>query len=208
MKLIFQTITIALACGLVALITSTAADAYLMPILATLIILAIIGIIIKQRQAAKKAKQGISQEIFTGSNVEVFVITVTVLLIIFLTGGLGSPLYFLLYFLLFGIVFLFEPTAVFVLTIGMVLVFVPSVQDGDLVSNIIKLGSLAFLSPISYFFGREFIRRERLNSEVSDKTGQILEDVKTLKKDATQDDEDELEDIEKQVEELVKQTRR
>ncbi len=167
------------------------------PILGFIIALSVIFIVIKQR-----SRRG--EELFVGSNKEVFTIALALLLAIFLTGGLTSALFFLLYFLLFGIVFLFEPPTVFVLLLGISIVFVPSLSEGDLIGNLIKLGSLALLTPISYFFGLEFKKRETLAAEVEDKAGQILENVEALRKE-NQDEEtidEEIEDIAKKAQEL------
>lgn len=196
MKLVTQSATILSSTLLVLVIVSTQLVAYMVPLLGFLIVISVIFIIIRQR-----TKKG--EELFIGSNKEVFVITATLLLAVFLTGGLNSNLFFLLYFLLFGIVFLFEPPTVFVLLLGLVVVFFPSLGEGDLVTNIIKLGSLAFLSPISYFFGREFQKRETLEKEVEDMTGQIIEDAQTLKQHTKNSEAiDELEDIEEQARKL------
>jgi hypothetical protein len=203
MKLITQSITIIAAIASVILITSTPLDDYMTPILGFLIAISVIWIVIKQRSVSKKNKQGQNQEVFTGSPIEVYTVTVALLLAIFLTGGLQSNLFFLLYFLLFGIVFLFEPAIVFVLLIGLVGVFFSSLFEGDMLSNLIKVGSLAFLSPISFFFGREFARREALEADIDDKTGQILEDTRTLKEHTrNQDAIDEIEDIEEKAKDL------
>ncbi len=155
-----------------------------------------------------KIKAGqLAEEILIGSNKEVFVVTLILLIAIFLTGGLGSNLYFLLYFLLFGLVFLFEPPTVFILLLGLWVVFFPSLSDGDLTTNLIKLGSLAFLAPISYFFGREFKKREELEAEVEDKTGQILEDAQTLKSHTKNEDAlNEIDDIVEKAKDLRKKT--
>jgi len=169
------------------------------PILGLVIAISVIFIVIRQRR-----KPG--EELFVGSNKEVFTITLALLLSIFLTGGLASSLFFLLYFLLFGIVFLFEPGTVFVLLLGLGAVFFQSLNEGDLISNLIKLGSIVFLSPISYFFGREFQRREKLSQEVEDKTGQILEDTEVLRaRSKNEDESEELDDIIEKTEELRKE---
>ncbi len=207
MKLATQSLTIILATLLVLLITSTPLDDYKPEILGFLIIISVIWIIIKQRSISAKIKAGHpgGQELFSGSPVEVFTVQVALLLAIFMTGGLSSNLFFLLYFLLFGIVFLFEPVMVIVLLIGLIVVFYTSIFDGDMGGNLIKLGSLVFLSPISYFFGREFSRREKMQEEINDKTGQILEDVRSLKRDVKEKEAfDEIEDIEDQAKELRK----
>ena len=201
MKLLKQSLSLALACLLVVVIISTPLSTYMAPLLGFLILISVITIILKQRAIKKSPDK--NQEIFAGSGVEVFTVTVALLLTIFLTGGLSSSLYFLLYFLLFGIVFLFKPETVFVLLIGIALVFFQSLNEGDLISNLIKLGSLAFLAPISYFFGREFQRRERLEDKINDTTGQILEDAQVLRKHTGNEEAiDEIDDIIEKSKEL------
>lgn len=203
MKLITQSLTIIAGTVIILLITSTPLDNYKAPILGFLIVISVIWIIVKQRMLAKKVKAGEQQDIFSGSPIEVFTVMVALLLAIFLTGGLTSNLFFLLYFLLFGIVFLFEPATVFVLMICLIAVFVSSLGDGDMSANLVRLGSLVFLAPISFFFGQEFKKREKLEAEIDDKTGQILEDTRTLKEHTkNQDAIDEIEDIEVQAEKL------
>lgn len=199
MRFFTQSATLLLASAIVLIIISTPLSSYMAPILGLVIALSVIFIVIRQRSRR-------DEELFVGSNKEVFTITLALLLSIFLTSGLNSSLFFLLYFLLFGIVFLFEPGTVFVLLLGLGAVFFQSLNEGDLISNLIKLGSLVFLSPISYFFGREFQRREKLSREVEDKTGQILEDTETLR-NHIQDEEaiDEIEDIAEKAQELRKE---
>ena len=196
MRFFTQSSTLLLASAIVLIIVSTPLSSYMIPILGFVIAFSVILIVIRQRG-------NYGEDLFVGSNKEVFVLTLALLLTIFVTGGLSSNLFFLLYFLLFGIVFLFEPQTVFILLLGIGVVFFQSLGEGDLISNLIKLGSLALLSPISYFFGREFQRREKLSSEIEDKTGQIIEDAETLKSH-TQNEEaiDEIEDIAEKAQEL------
>jgi hypothetical protein len=126
----------------------------------------------------KKRKRG--QEVFPGSNKEIFTIIVFVLLVIFITGGIKSPIFFLAYFLLFGITFIFEPLTIFVFMICIATLFLPESLQDDVVGNMIKLGSLIVLGPIAYFFGREYKKREKLNKNIKDKTGIIIEDAKQV----------------------------
>lgn len=202
MRFFTQSATLLLASAIVLIIVSTPLSSYMIPILGFVIAFSVILIVIRQR-ANRRLPAGRQEELFLGSNKEVFVLILALLLTIFVTGGLSSNLFFLLYFLLFGIVFLFEPQAVFILLLGIGFVFFQSLGEGDLISNLIKLGSLALLSPISYFFGREFQKREKLSGEIEDKTGQILEDAEILKSH-TQNEEaiDEIEDIADKAQEL------
>ncbi len=201
MKLLAQSASLLLASFLVLIIVSTPLAGYTAPILGFLIVVSVIFIIIKQRTNKNKG-----EDLFVGSNKEVFMVTTALLLAVIMTGGLNSSLFFLLYFLLFGIVFLFEPPTVFVLLLGLGVVFFQQLGDGDLFSNIIKLGSLAFLSPISYFFGREFQRRSKLEQEIEDKAGQIIEDAQTLKGHTQNENAiDEINDIIDKSKELQKE---
>jgi uncharacterized membrane protein len=210
MRFFTQSAALLLACAIVLTIISTPLSGYMVPILGFVIILSVIFIIIRQRtlrQARSQGRQG--EELFVGSGKEAFVITIALLLAIFLTGGLNSNLFFLMYFLLFGIVFLFKPAAVFALLLGLVVVFFPSLREGDLVSSLIKIGSLVFLSPISYFFGMEFQRRRKLTQEIEDKTGQIIEDSQTLRgRTKNQEDIDEIEDIEEKAQDLRREAQK
>lgn len=202
MKLFKQSAALMFACLVVLIITSTPLDSYKAPILGFLIIASVIGIVIKQRSIKKNrsASSGQAgqqdQDILSGSSIEVAIITMSLLLIIFMTGGLTSNLFFLLYFLVFGMVFLFLPETVFVLVLGIEVLFFTSLGNGDLLSNLIRVGSVAFLSPIAYFFGREFQRREKLEQKINDTTGQILEDAQTLLSHTKNDEAvDEIDDI-------------
>lgn len=200
MRLFTQSATLLLAMLMVILIVYTPLVDYIAPILGFLIVVSLIFIALKKR--FKK-----DRELLVGSNKEVFMITAALMLAIFLTGGLQSNLFFLLYFLLFGIVFLYEPETVFVLLLGMGAVFLqPILEGGELLGNVIKIGSLAFLSPISYFFGREFRRKEKLEREIEDKTGQILEDAEILRSHTENEEAiDEIEDIIEKSGELRKE---
>ncbi len=203
MKLFTQSATILLAMLTVILIAYTPLADYMAPILGFVITASVIFIIIKRRTGQEK-------ELFVGSNKEVFTITVALLLSIFLTGGLQSSLFFLLYFLLFGIVFLFEPETVFILLIGICAVFLqPILEGGELFGNLIKIGSLVGLSPISYFFGLEFKRRDNLERKIEDRTGQILEDAQSLRAHIKKEEDiDEIDDIIENTEELRDQAKK
>lgn len=178
-KLLTQSLTILLAIGAVYAIANTPLSDYIGQILGLLILFAVIYIVIKRRRI-KDLPAGRQEELFAGSNLEFFAITVGILLTIFLTGGFHSNLFFLVYFLLFGVTFMFHPLTVFVFLAGLLLLFISSALQGDVFANMIRLGSLILLSPIAYFFGREFRRREHLEKEVEKKADQIITDAKEI----------------------------
>jgi len=96
----------------------------------------------------------------------IFLLNSLIFLLIFTTGSLNSPLFFILYFLAFGIAFVFDPTLVFVFIIGTLIIFVPDFLKSDLAINSLKLGSVALISPLAYFFGREYQKSDLQNEEM------------------------------------------
>lgn len=111
----------------------------------------------------KKKKKHI--ELFSGNNKEIYIILVGILLIVFYTGGIKSVVFFLTYFILFGIAFIFEPLTIFFFLLILGTLFMPQVLQDDIFGNSLKLGSLLFLAPIVFFFGREYKRREKLKEK-------------------------------------------
>lgn len=133
-----------------------------------------------------------------GGTVSIFILNTLIFILIFLTGGLNSPLFFILYFIAFGIAFVFDPLSVFVFIAGAVLIFFPELNNGDFTANFLKTASVALVSPLAFFFGREYqrgdIREEKMNEiverekEAADKITEdieeIIEDEKGMLKEA------------------------
>src|SRR5258708_3200704 len=119
---------------------------------------------------------------FTGG-FDVFMLTIIIMLLVISTNGLYSPLFFLLYFLGFGITFIFEPATVFVMAIGMILIFLPDVLKNNAFESYIRLASLLLISPLAYFFGREYKNRslkELKQEEVKTAVQKIVIDAKEI----------------------------
>lgn len=139
--------------GIVFIVSYTPLLSYIYYILPSILIFCLFFMLSRKFLFKKKT-------FFTGSYYEVFFIILIVLLIVAATEGIRSNFFFLTYFLLFGISFLFEPYIIFIFLLGLVFLFVPQALEYDLLSNFIKLGSLVLLSPIAYFFSREFKKKE------------------------------------------------
>ncbi|GIW62060.1 MAG: hypothetical protein KatS3mg089_0912 [Patescibacteria group bacterium] len=114
------------------------------------------------------------KKIFNKDEINIFILNTIVFLLIFSTGSLKSPLFFLLYFISFGIAFVLLPQIVFVFILGSILIFIPDAlsnqtpSDTKLLSeNLVKLASLGLISPLAYFFGKEY--QERLIHQEKDK---------------------------------------
>ncbi len=199
MKLAKQILTIILTFLFIFIVVYTRLASYIPFILALVILFSVIFMILRRRKNK-------GNELFIGSNSEVFSITVGLILMVFLTGGIQSPLFFLLYFLLFGMAFLFEPPTIFIFLLGLIAIFViPTLQD-DVFGNLIKVGSLTFLAPIAYFFSREFKHREQLEKKIEKNTEKILSDVEKI---ANQEGSvEDIEDILNQTEDLQEEAKK
>lgn len=197
MKIIKEVITILVSVLVVLLIVHTAASLYITQILGFIVAVSIIIIIIKKKR---------NKEILSGSLIEVFGITTSIFLTIFLTDATNSPLFFLLYFLLFGIAFLMEPYAVFIFLGGILILFVPKMLPGIDITELARMGGLILISPIAYFFGREFQRRESLEKEVEDSAEKIIEEAAMVKNSTKLEDgiSEEIDEIIEDATELKK----
>ena len=145
--------------------------------------------------------------------------TITViLLLIFSTGGIDSALFFLLYFLGFGIAFVFEPMLIFVFVLGVILIFVPDAIKGDLLVNSLKLGSLLLISPLAFFFGIEYRKNDKedeaieaLEERTKEAADTISEDIEEVIKDEKanlkEEDMEKLNEILEETEDLREESK-
>jgi len=90
--------------------------------------------------------------------IDAAIFTMVVLLLVISTGGLNSPLFFLLYFLMFGLSLLFEPLITFSLSITMVLFFLFTPTEKELFKEILQLFSLILITPMAMFFGKQYLK--------------------------------------------------
>lgn len=148
-----------------------------------------------------------------GGALDILILNTAILFLIFSTGGLNSTLFFLLYFLGFGIAFVFEPLTVFIFVLSAIAVFYPEIFQNDLMGNIVRLGSLALISPLAYFFGREYKKRdvqeekiEELKEDSKEAADTITKDVSEViereKQNLKEEDVEKLSDVLEQTEKL------
>ncbi len=126
----------------------------------------------------------------------IFLLNTLIFLLIFSTGGINSALFFVLYFLCFGIAFVFNPLTIFVFVLGTVLIFVPYIEP-DLATNLLKLGSLALISPLAYFFGREYKKGDLQDEKINAIKERSKEAADTISKDIEEIIEDEKQVLDK-----------
>jgi membrane-associated HD superfamily phosphohydrolase len=96
----------------------------------------------------------------------VFLVTTLILLVISATGGLVSPLFFLLFFLSFVIAFLLLPETVIPFVLGVMIFFLPEAMAANTTENLLKIGSILLIAPLSFFFGKEYRDREKEKDQI------------------------------------------
>ena len=119
-----------------------------------------------------------------GGIIDVFTLNTAIFLLIYATGQMASWFFFLLYFLGFGITFIFEPATVFVFALGTVAIFIPEVlKNGGNLGTYIQLGSFLLISPLPYFFGKEYRDREDQENDLEALSERSEEAGTTIAKD-------------------------
>jgi hypothetical protein len=211
MKLVLQALVLILSFVIVFIWGQTPLSDYTVQILGFLVVLYLIV------SARKKGKGFLTM----GGEGPwgIFILNTIILLLIFATGSISSSLFFLLYFLGFGIAFVFEPPAIFVFIVGAVLVFLPDALKGDTFGNFIKVGSLLLISPLAYFFGREYRKSDKqeddiqaLDERTKEAADTISEDieevVKNEKQNLKQEDMEKLNEILEETDDLRQESKK
>ena len=102
----------------------------------------------------------------------IYLITLLISLIIFTSNGLNSPVFFLIYFLLFVVAFQNPPSTT--LSFSLVLIILLS-QYLNSIYSLLPLLSLLLITPLAWFVGREFLENRRLNNSlIKDETDTLL----------------------------------
>lgn len=103
----------------------------------------------------RRKKQALSRLNLT---IDAVIFTLVILLLVASTGGLTSPLFFLIYFLMFGLALLFEPAITFSLALAMVLFFLLKPTKEEPLIEALQLFSLLLITPLAMFFGRQYLK--------------------------------------------------
>jgi len=102
-------------------------------------------------------------------------LTSAILLLVTETGALSSPIFFLLYFLLFGVAMLYEIEATLVLTAGLLVYFL--LLNPESLTSAASLGellALVMITPIALFTGHEYEKLVKLESRTTRETTDTL----------------------------------
>lgn len=92
---------------------------------------------------------------------ESVVFTFVILMTINSTGGISSPFFFLLYFLLFSLSLLLEPAISITSTLALIACFILALPPNQSWRVLLPIFSLAFLTPFALFMGQEYVENQR-----------------------------------------------
>ena len=113
---------------------------------------------------------------------DVLVFSLTISLLIFTTGGFASPVFFLSYFLLFGVALFSSPITATAITLTFALLFFVSPKK-DFWLDLLQIGSLLAIAPLSVLFGKQYLKvlqDKRTISGLFQKVRKNKVDVETL----------------------------
>ncbi len=83
------------------------------------------------------------------------IFTLVSLLLVAETGGLSSPLFFILYILLFGLALLYEPLITLIFSLALSIFFYPQTEN---IANLVQIISLLIIMPVALFFGKQYLK--------------------------------------------------
>jgi hypothetical protein len=88
---------------------------------------------------------------------DVLVFSLTISVLIFTTGGFNSPVFFLSYFLLFGVALFSSPATATAITVTFALLFLVAPKQ-DFWLDLVQIGSLLAIAPLSILFGKQYLK--------------------------------------------------
>jgi hypothetical protein len=112
------------------------------------------------------------------------IFTLLVLLLILSTNGLTSPLFFLLYFLLFSLSLFFHPWISFFLALALSLFFLLT-QPLESTTHLANLVSLLLIAPLAHLFGTQYLKLLTSKKQIKVLKHQSKRLAKTISKQET-----------------------
>ena len=98
---------------------------------------------------------------------ESVVFTFIILGVITTTGGLSSPYFFLVYFLLFALTLLLEPIIPIIVTLTLMIFFLFSFTGSATLVQLLPIFSLTLMTPFALILGNEYEETKRLKKSLS-----------------------------------------
>lgn len=149
---------------------------YTIQLLAGLVV--IYGMLLFIRRKRNKEPNGAMEGVL-----DLFLLNTAIFLMLSITGKIYSPVFFLLYFLGFGIAFIFEPFTVFLFALGAIAILLPQALTNNSLESYIRLGSLVLISPLAYFFGQEYKDRDKEEEAMQQLEERAKDSADTISKD-------------------------
>lgn len=128
----------------------------------------------------------------------IFILNTLIFLLIFSTDSINSPLFFLLYFLAFSVAFIFEPAVILIFVTGAMLILLPDALKEDVTFNLLKIGSILFISPLAYFFSLEYRKNQNQEESIEALKERTKEAADTISKDLEEVIKDEKQNLKEQ----------
>lgn len=101
--------------------------------------------------------------------IESVIFTLIIMGIVNSTGGMNSPFFFLIHFLLFSLSIILEPIISITTTVTLIIFFLSNLPANQSFNTLMPIISLAFITPFAMFLGQEKIEAEKLKVK-SEKT--------------------------------------
>lgn len=93
---------------------------------------------------------------------ESVIFTFVIITVVLSTGGIDSPFFFLVYFLLFAIALMLEPVVSMATTLALIIFLLFSLPQNQPFKVLIPIFSLAFISPFAMFMGNAYAENQKL----------------------------------------------
>lgn len=98
------------------------------------------------------------------------IFTLIILGVINTTGGLQSPFFFLIHFLLFALTLLLEPIIPIIVTLVLMLFYLTTLHEQTTFIQLLPVFSLALMTPFAMILGNEYEETKRLKKSMSQQT--------------------------------------
>lgn len=106
--------------------------------------------------------------------VESIIYTFIVSSIVLSTGGSISPLFFLLYFLLFALSLLLEPMVSVTTALTLIIFFFFSISETNSLNELVSLSSLLLITPFALLIGKEYLKVQQSKQTITDLTNSVV----------------------------------
>ena len=98
---------------------------------------------------------------------ESVIFTFIIIEVITTTGGLNSPYFFLVHFLLFALTLLLEPFIPIIVTFTLMIFFTFTISGQATMTQLLPIFSLALMTPFALILGKEYEETKRLKKSLS-----------------------------------------